>query len=340
MQRPHAMIVLGLETSCDETAAGVVDGDRILSNVVRTQFDLHGPYGGVVPELASRRHVEVVLPVAEEALSRAGLTLAGVDGLAVTQGPGLVGALLVGLNFAKGLAMVTGLPLVGVNHLYAHAACGFLMSRPRFPTGAMVVSGGHTNLYVIRGPLDFELKGRTRDDAAGEAYDKVAKLLGLGYPGGKVIDDLAEKGDPRRYDFPRPMLKQGLDFSFAGLKTAVMNLVRTEFGDKGIKEGELADVAASFQAAAVEVLTRKMEALLVKTRVKAFILAGGVAANRGLRREAARAADRVGVELVLPPPELCTDNGAMIAGLGRSYLEAGRVIDLTADAYSRWPGKD
>ena len=222
------MKILGIETSCDETAAAVVeDGRRVLSNVVQTQFELHGPYGGVVPELASRRHVEVILDVIGRALDDAGLDLSGVDGLAVTQGPGLVGALLVGLNLAKGAALVSGLPLAGVNHLYAHAAAGYLTDEEiEFPLAALVVSGGHTNLYLVRGPLDFELLGRTRDDAAGEAYDKVAKLLGLGYPGGRVIDELAARGDAERFDLPRPMLGQGLDFSFSGLKTAMVNLCR------------------------------------------------------------------------------------------------------------------
>ena len=331
------MIVLGIETSCDETAAGVVeDGRRVLSSVIRTQFEVHARYGGVVPELASRRHVEVIIPVMEEALAQAGLTLDDLDGLAVTQGPGLLGALLVGLNTAKAVAMATGLPLAGVNHTYAHAAAGYLdHDPPEFPLAAAVVSGGHTNLYLVRGPLDFQLLGQTRDDAAGEAYDKVAKHLGLGYPGGRVIDELASRGNPQRFALPRPMSGRGLDFSFSGLKTAVVNLVSQEFGDRTIEESDLADLAASFQAAVVDVLVEKMSLLLERVQVGSLILAGGVAANRALRREAADMALRYGVRLVAPPPSLCTDNGAMIAALGYHYLEQGLRLDTAADAFSR-----
>ena len=333
------MKILGIETSCDETAAAVVaNGREVLSDVVQTQIDLHGRFGGVVPELASRRHIEVILPVVETALARAGVELADLDGLAVTQGPGLVGALLVGLNLAKGIALATGLPLVGVNHVHAHAAAGFMeLEQDDFPVAAMVVSGGHTNLYLVRGPLDFELLGQTRDDAAGEAYDKTAKMLGLGYPGGRVIDELAAKGDSSRFELPRPMLGRGLDFSFSGLKTAVVNLLAREFPGGNISEMDLADLAASFQTAVVEVLTAKLAELIRQVRVKTVILAGGVAANQELRRETARTAADLGVRLVLPPLNLCTDNAVMIAVLGSHLLAAGRTLDLTADAYSRWP---
>lgn len=330
------MKILGIETSCDETAAGIVVDGRILSNVVRTQFDLHGKYGGVVPELASRRHVEVLLPVIEEALFRAGLKLADLDGLAVTQGPGLVGALLVGLNLAKAITLVTGLPLVGVNHLHGHVAAGFLAGDSlEFPLGAMVVSGGHTNLYLVRDPLTFQLLGQTRDDAAGEAFDKVAKLLGLGYPGGRIIDELATRGDPGRFDLPRPMLNQGLDFSFSGLKTAVVNLVMTQWPTGPVPEAVLPDLTASFQTATVEVLTHKIGAMLEEVQVKGFILSGGVACNRALREATRVTTARYGVPLTLPPVDLCSDNGPMIAAMGAYLLEAGRRLDLAADAYSR-----
>ncbi|MFH1134961.1 MAG: tRNA (adenosine(37)-N6)-threonylcarbamoyltransferase complex transferase subunit TsaD [Pseudomonadota bacterium] len=332
------MKILGIETSCDETAAGVVeDGRTLLSNIVLSQDELHRVYGGVVPELASRRHVEVILTVIEEALSRAGLKLEELDGLAVTQGPGLVGALLVGLNAAKAIGYASGLPLAGVNHLHGHAAAGFLVREPRFPLAAAVVSGGHTNLYLVRSPLDFELLGRTRDDAAGEAYDKAAKLLGLGYPGGRVMDELAAQGDPERFRLPRPMSGQGLDFSFSGLKTALVQLVGSKFPSGHIDPPDLADLAAGFQAAAVDVLCEKMGLLLRQTGVKSLILAGGVASNRELRLGARRTAENHGADLVAPPPRLCTDNGAMIAVVGYHLLREGRRLDLAADAYSRWP---
>ncbi len=324
---------------CDETAAAVVeDGRTVLSSVIRTQFELHGRYGGVVPELASRRHVEVLLPVMEEALSRAGVALADLDGLAVTRGPGLIGAVLVGLNLAKAVSMASGLPLAGVNHLNAHVAAGFLTPDPApFPLAALVVSGGHTNFYLVRGPLDMELLGQTRDDAAGEAYDKVAKLLGLGYPGGAVIDRLAAQGDPGRYDLPRPMMDQGLDSSFSGLKTAVMNLASKEFPAGPIDHRDLADLAASFQAAVVDVLTAKIRLLLEREQVNGFILAGGVAANSRLRAETLRIVEAAGLKAMLPPPALCTDNAAMVAALGYHHLAAGQRLDWSSDAFSRWP---
>lgn len=333
------MIVLGIETSCDETAAAVVESGRtILSNVVHTQFDLHARFGGIVPELASRRHVEVIIPVVEEALRQAGSKLNSIDGLAVTQGPGLVGSLLVGLNLAKAISFVTGLPLAGVNHLEAHAAAGFLGGdMPEFPLAALVVSGGHTNLYLVKGPLEFELFGQTRDDAAGEAFDKVANLLGLGYPGGVAIEALANLGDPERFQFPRPMLGQGLDFSFSGLKTAVLNLVNREFKDGEINSRDLADLAASFQAAVIDVLTGKTSALLEQLKVKGLILCGGVAANQKLRQEMAFVAESVGLPFILPNVEFCTDNGAMLAGLGYHHLAAGYRLGMSADAYSRVP---
>jgi len=331
------MRVLGIETSCDETAAAVVeDGRRILSNVVRTQFDLHGRFGGVVPELASRRHVESIVPVVEEALSRAELTLEDLDVLAVTQGPGLVGSLLVGLNMAKALALVTGLPLVGVNHLEGHLAAAFLGDEePEFPLAALLVSGGHTNLYLVKGPLEYELLGQTRDDAAGEAFDKVAKLMGLEYPGGVAIDALADRGDAGRFDLPRPMLRQGLDFSFAGLKTAVLNMIDREYGKDGIGPQDQADQAASFQRAVVDVLVGKMETLLDRVQVKGLLLAGGVAANRDLRKRMSELAADRGLTLNMPPISLCTDNGAMIAAAGYHCYLAGRRLGLADDVYSR-----
>ncbi len=333
------MIVLGIETSCDETAAAVVESGRtILSNVVHTQFDLHARFGGIVPELASRRHVEVIIPVVEEALRQAGSKLNSIDGLAVTQGPGLVGSLLVGLNLAKAISYVTGLPLAGVNHLEAHAAAGFLGGdMPEFPLAALVVSGGHTNLYRVRGPMDFELFGQTRDDAPVAAFVKVGVLLGLGFPVGAAIEAVDKLGDPERFQFPRPMLGQGLDFSFSGLKTAVLNLVNREFKDGEINSRDLADLAASFQAAVVDVLTGKTSALLEQLKVKGLILCGGVAANQKLRGEMALVADSAGLPFILPNVEFCTDNGAMLACLGYHHLTAGYRLGMSADAFSRVP---
>jgi N6-L-threonylcarbamoyladenine synthase len=331
------MKILGIETSCDETAAAVVDDLNVLSSVINSQVDLHRQYGGVVPELASRSHIEAVVPVVREALETAGVGLNDLDGLAVTRGPGLVGALLVGVNLAKAMSWATGLPLAGVNHLQAHVAAGFLANNTAFPLAAMVVSGGHTNLYLVRAPLEFELRGRTRDDAAGEAYDKVAKLLGLGYPGGRVIDELAGKGDPTRFVLPRPMLGRGLDFSFSGLKTAVVNLVAEQFGAEPVQGRDLHDLAAGFQDAVVDVLTKKAEALLTETNTKRFVLAGGVAANSALRQAMTEMTDRLGVDLLLPSVDLCTDNAAMVAVMGQFHLQAGQEMSLEDDALARWP---
>ena len=332
------MLVLGIETSCDETATAVVeDGRIILSNVVRTQFDLHGRFGGVVPELASRRHIEVILPAVEEALNQAGVDLAGLDAIAVTQGPGLVGSLIVGLNLAKALSLVSGLPLAGVDHLQGHVMAGFLSAEEdvEFPLAALVVSGGHTNLYLTESVMDLKLMGQTRDDAAGEAFDKVAKLLNLGYPGGVAVDRLAKIGNPDRFHLPRPMKGRGLDFSFSGLKTAVLNLVNDRFQNKEIESADLADLAASFQAAVVDVLVDKTLNLVKQSGVRGLILAGGVAANSGLRQKMTEMAQRQGIRLILPPIELCTDNGAMIAAAGYHQHKAGRRLSLSDDAYSR-----
>lgn len=326
------MLVLGIESSCDETAAAVVRGGReVLSSVVAVQDDLHRPYGGVVPEMASRRHLEVCAPVVARALAQAGVGLNDLSGLAVTRGPGLMGSLLVGLNLAKGLALVTGLPLVGVDHLEAHIFFGLLAARPGFPFVALVVSGGHTNLYLVRDLGRYELLGATRDDAAGEAFDKVAKLYGLGYPGGVAIEQTAADGDAGSIKFPRPMLgDDSLNFSFAGLKTAVVNFKRTDAG-----QASVADVAASFQRAVVEVLTEKSRQALRKTDCRALIVGGGVAANTALRDALKRMTAQEGVDLFATPKALCTDNAAMVALVGTFRLMRGERLDLSEDAYSR-----
>ena len=327
--------LLALETSCDETAAAVVRGGReILASRVHSQVDLHRAYGGVVPELASRDHLARILPVVDAALEDAGLTLDDLDAIAVTAGPGLVGALLVGLQAAKGLATASGRPLVAVDHLAGHlAAVNLEPAPPEAPFVGLVVSGGHTNLYAVGEgtPWRFRLLGRTRDDAAGEAFDKVARLLGLSYPGGKVIDDLAKEGDAKAVAFPRGLRRRGeLDFSFSGLKTAV----RLHVEKHGIPEGPgLADLCASMQEAVVDSLVTKALDACEQTGVSRLVIAGGVAANSRLRAEAARRGEAAGVRVWIPPLRLCTDNAAMIAAYGHQRFVAGELAgpDLNAD---------
>ncbi len=326
------MNILGIESSCDETSAAVLAAPgRILSNVVASQDAVHAPYGGVVPELASRRHVEVIVPVVEQALAEAGLKLDDLDAIAVTQGPGLVGSLLVGCSLAKSLAYVKGLPLVGVNHLEGHVFAAFLEPpAPEYPFLALVVSGGHTALYHAPGPLRYELVGQTRDDAAGEAFDKVAKLLGLGYPGGPLIERTAGHGDPGAIAFPlAQMTDQAPDFSFSGIKTSVSLHVKR---NAPLSMAAVADIAASFQAAAVKMLVRKTVKAASRLGVKRVVLTGGVAANKALRAAlAAQAAER-GLALHVPPQRLCTDNAAMIAAAGAARLAAGERASLTMNA--------
>jgi N6-L-threonylcarbamoyladenine synthase len=331
------MLILGIETSCDETAAALVaDGRRVLSSVVATQFELHAAYGGVVPELAARRHLENILPVIRGALDQAGVSLAALDGLAVTQGPGLIGALVIGMAAAKALAFTLGKPLAGVHHLKAHILAAFLTeSPPPFPFVALVVSGGHTNLYLVKDFQDMALLGRSRDDAAGEAFDKVAKLMHLGYPGGVKIEALAAAGDPGAYPLPRPrILKEPLTFSFSGLKTAVAHQLKQ---DPGILEdaGARANLAASFQEAVVDSLTSRAQLALNATGCHRLVVSGGVAANGRLRVALAEQAQTAGTRLFLPPLPLCGDNAAMVAALGYHLLAAGQTLDLAADVFSR-----
>jgi N6-L-threonylcarbamoyladenine synthase len=332
------MIVLGIESSCDETAAAVVrDGHQILSSVVSSQVDFHSKYGGVVPEIASRKHIEAVVPVVEEALERAELTIDGIEGIAVTKGPGLVGSLLIGVSFAKALAYVTGLPLIGVNHLEGHLTSIFL-EKPdmTFPFVGLVVSGGHTNLYYVKGRGDYTFVGQTRDDAAGEAFDKVAKLLGLGYPGGVVIDRMAREGSATAIDFPRALMaKDSLDFSFSGIKTAVLHYVKRH--EEEISSERIKDIVASFQEAVVDVLVTKVFQAARKYGVEAVVIAGGVAANTRLREKMTLASEQEKVSVFIPSPALCTDNAAMIAVVGDYYLEKGITSPLTLNASSRLP---
>ena len=330
------MLVLGVESSCDEMAAAVVRGREVLASVVHGQADVHRPYGGVVPELASRDHARSVSGVVSSALDQAGVAAADLGGIAVTAGPGLVGSLLVGLSFGKALAYRLGVPVVGVHHLIGHLASAELAeSRLRPPYVGLVISGGHTALYRVGDAGSPRLLGQTRDDAVGEAFDKVAALLGLEYPGGPAISALAESGDPRAVDFPRPLAdRDSLEFSYSGLKTAVALEVERR-GELG--ESERADLAASFEAAATEVLVRKARVALRREGLAWLAVVGGVAANRRLRVDMQRAAGEDGFEVVFPPLSLCTDNAAMIAVAGGRLLAAGEAHGLDLNSFSRVP---
>jgi N6-L-threonylcarbamoyladenine synthase len=323
------MLVLGVETSCDDTAAAVLaDGRKILANIVSSQDAVHSPYGGVVPELASRQHVRNILPIIDAALKQAGISIGDLGGIAVTRGPGLVGSLLVGLSAVKAIAYRWSIPYVGVNHLEAHLLAIFLDREISFPYLALLASGGHTLLYIVRGFGDYQYLGGTRDDAAGEAYDKVAKMMGLGYPGGRVIDQLSKSGNAKAIAFPRARMKKGAhEFSFSGLKTAVWHYLKESGG-----EVPPAEVAASFQEAVVDMLIAPTLRAAIDLDVRHIVLAGGVAANRRLRAKMTEAAAGEGIELHAPPPALCTDNGAMIALAGYHMLRRGLRDDLHLNA--------
>lgn len=332
------MRILGIETSCDETAAAVVeDGRSVLSSVVASQDELHLPYGGVVPEIACRAHLLTLLPVIHQALDEAGLRAEDLHGVAVSHHPGLIGALLIGLTAAKTIAWLYDLSLIGVHHLEAHAYAAALdRDAPVFPAVCLVASGGHTTLFHCRGPLEYEKLGATQDDAAGEAFDKVAGLLGLSYPGGPGIDRVARLGDPKAVDFPRPRLEKGsLDFSFSGLKTAVLYHVHgrdTRAPRRDLEPQQVADVAASFQEAVVDVLVAKLIEAARRTSAKRVIVGGGVAANSRLRERLRQETKRRGLDLVLPPARHCVDNAAMIAGIAWHMQRAGKISDLGLDA--------
>ncbi len=330
------MIILGVESSCDETAAALIkDGKTVLSTVISSQVDIHHKYGGVVPELASRKHVEAISGVVHNALLEAGLRYDDIDGVAATQGPGLIGALIVGFSYAKAFSYAGKLPFIGVNHLEGHINSVFLdrKENPSFPFVALMVSGGHTNIYHVKSHTDYELLGQTRDDAAGEAYDKVSKMLGLGYPGGVVIDRLALKGDPAKIKFPRSYLdKKAFDFSFSGLKTSVRREIEKHGKDLS---DHIPDIAAGFQESVVDVLSFKLlQAARVKN-VKDIALVGGVAANSRLRERLAHDAKNQKLNVYIPDMDYCGDNAAMIAAIGYHYLKKGVTTDLASDVYSR-----
>jgi len=332
------MLILGIETSCDETAAAVVrDGWEVLSSIVASQDRLHLPYGGVVPEIACRAHLVTLLPVVQRALDEAGVGIGEIDGVAVVHTPGLVGALLIGLTGAKTLAWLHDRPLIGVNHLHAHAYAAALDRRERtFPCVSLVASGGHTSLFHSRSPCRHDLLGATLDDASGEAFDKVAGILGLGYPGGPPIDRTARAGDPRAVTFPRSRLgPDSLDFSFSGIKTAVLYHCRGQNASLSkplLSAQQVADVAAGFQEAVVDVLVEKLIKAARRTSVGRITVGGGVAANSRLRERLRQVASRERLDLILPATCYCIDNAAMVAGIGYHLQRAGRASDLSLDA--------
>ncbi|MFN3972830.1 MAG: tRNA (adenosine(37)-N6)-threonylcarbamoyltransferase complex transferase subunit TsaD [Gemmobacter sp.] len=338
-----ALTVLGIESSCDDTAAAVVRGDgTILSSVVEGQTGLHAAFGGVVPEIAARAHVERLDHCVEAALAQAGSRLGDLDAVAVTAGPGLIGGVLSGVMLAKGIAAATGLPLVGVNHLAGHALTPRLTEGLAFPYLMLLVSGGHCQFLRVAGPQDFTRLGGSIDDAPGEAFDKVAKVLGLPQPGGPAVESEARSGDPARFRLPRPLLdRPGCDLSFSGLKTAVLRLRDAEVAAQGgLRRQVRADLCAGFQAAVADVLAEKTRRALQVAEVPAFAVAGGVAANATLRAALRETCDRAGVTFHAPPLALCTDNAAMIAWAGIERFRAGGRDDMTLSARPRWPLDD
>ena len=326
------MLILGIDTSCDDTAASIVeDGSNILSNIVSSQNEIHNRYGGIVPELASRRHIEMIIPVVDEALNKAGKRFNDISAIAVSKGPGLIGSLLVGVCFAKSLSFAKNIPLIAINHLEGHICSIFLEARPKYPFLALVVSGGHTSFYRVDGFGLYSELGRTRDDAAGEAYDKIAKLLGFGYPGGPIIDAMAAKGNAEAITFPRTLIKESLDVSFSGLKTAVLNRI------KKYPESKKEDIAAGFQSAVIEILIKRSLNAARSNKVKSIVLSGGVAANSALRKQIKEKGREEGLEVYLPSLNLCTDNAAMIAAAGYYHFLNKETTDYSLNPKAYLP---
>lgn len=328
------MNILGIESSCDETAAAVYTDEGLLSNVIAAQA-VHEQYGGVVPELASRAHHKTIWATVEQALEEAGCSLDAIEGIAVTQGPGLMGSLLVGICFAKGLSLSRNIPLIGVNHMDAHIYANFIDDRPEYPFVALTVSGGHTQLVYVEDAFSHVLMGQTRDDAAGEAFDKIGKILGLPYPAGPVMDEKSKLGDPNFHDFPQALLHEGFDFSFSGLKTSVLYYLEEQENREEFIQRRINDISASVSHAITEVLIKKLEKAIDKQHVKTILLAGGVSANSMLRDKARKLASERGLELHIPKLAYCTDNAAMIAITGYMMAERGLYADLNMKPFAQ-----
>lgn len=337
------MKVLGLETSCDETGLAIFDSDEmagadqgLIGQVLYSQIELHALYGGVVPELASRDHIRKLVPLFNELLDQCNLTKSDIDAIAYTKGPGLIGALMTGALFGRSLAFGLGIPAIGIHHMEGHLLAPLMSQHPpQFPFVSLLVSGGHTQLIAAFGVGEYEILGESIDDAAGECFDKAAKMLNLPYPGGPNIAKLAETGNPNAFELPRPMLHRGLDFSFSGMKTAVHNLIKDTEGSQDNPQVR-ADIAASFQHAVVDTLVKKCVKALKQVNMKRLVIAGGVSANTELRRSLEAALAKIGAQVFYAPPELCTDNGAMIAFAGFQRLNAGQTDDLAVTCVPRW----